>query len=138
MKDSNRDLLLAILAMDSYNQGYDKGLNHDKTNIGGASLKGPADGVPRDMLNAWQSAGFYVAAYELPGETVISFRGTDRAIDVLTGWPVGAGASFYGTQAPLALQFCEAVARKPYNAGPADKVTLTGHSLGGGLAGRTM
>jgi len=127
-RDDKRDLLLALLAMDSYSQGYEEGLTHGSKTIGSATLKDRPEGI---SISNWQSAGFYAAAYELPGETVISFRGTDRAIDVLTGWPVGAGASFYGTQALLALQFYEAVVGKSYNAGPADKVTLTGHSLGG-------
>ena len=92
MADDRRDLLLAILAMDSYNQGYGEGLTHGSRQIGSAVKFTPEnfDETP------WEASGFYAAAYELPGETVMSFCGTDRAIDVLTGWPVGAGASFYG------------------------------------------
>ena len=91
-----RDLLLAILAMDSYNREYDegiKGLGGSGSKIGEAELKKLDDSID---IDSWKSFGFYAAAYELPGETVMSVCGTDRAIDVLTGWPVGAGASFYG------------------------------------------
>lgn len=91
------DFLLAILAMDSYDREYDEGIVIEGDKIGSATFKTYDDvGVTSDIFTNWQSAGFYAAAYELPGETVMSFRGTDRPIDVLTGWPVGAGASFWG------------------------------------------
>jgi hypothetical protein len=73
-RDDKRDLLLALLAMDSYNQGYEEGLTHGSKTIGSATLKDRPEGI---SISNWQSAGFYAAAYELPGETVISFRGTD-------------------------------------------------------------
>jgi hypothetical protein len=96
MSDS-RDLLLAILAMDSYNREYDEGIVIEGDKIGSATFKNHKQSdVSEIIYTDWKSFGFYAAAYELPGETVMSFRGTDRPIDVLTGWPVGAGASFYG------------------------------------------
>ena len=64
---TSKDLLLAILAMDSYNQGYDPGLVTGVTHIGEATLKdNPAS---LDTSN-WQSSGFYAAAYTWGNDTV--------------------------------------------------------------------
>lgn len=91
------DFLLAILAMDSYDREYDEGIVVEGDKIGSATFKNHKHSdISEIIYTDWQSAGFYAAAYELPGETVMSFRGTDSPIDVLTGWPVGAGASFWG------------------------------------------
>ena len=90
---ANKDLLLAILAMDSYNQGYEPGLAHGSKTIGSATFKDPENTV----TNAWQAAGFYAAAYSTPFGTVISYRGTDvldpfaEGNDILNGWVIGAG-----------------------------------------------
>ncbi len=76
---TEKDILLAILAMDSYNQGYGRGVETGAVHIGNAILLGPEDGMPADKAtqDAWQAAGFYAAAYQLPdGEVVISYRGT--------------------------------------------------------------
>ena len=94
----NQDLLLAILAMDSYNRGYNAGIS-TLSNAAG-TLIGTA------ILNtnlADTTASFYAQAYTLQnGKTVISYRGTDQAFpswqegtlgDVLTGWTVAAGFS---------------------------------------------
>jgi len=35
----SKDLFLAILSMDSYNQGYGRGIEHGKTKIGAATIK---------------------------------------------------------------------------------------------------
>ena len=72
----SKELLLAILSMDSYNQGYNKGLETGTTHVGSATLLGPADGIPPGMLSQWQSSGFYAAAYNTPYGTVIAYRGT--------------------------------------------------------------
>ena len=80
-------LMMAILAMDSYNRGYDEGI----TELGGLGTKiGNATIIDEsDILDnsAGVNAGFYAVAYNvggtmvegvLPGgETVISYRGTD-------------------------------------------------------------
>ena len=75
---AQRDLLVAILAMDSYNREYDegiKGLGGAGSKIGEAELKKLYDST---NIDSWKSAGFYAAAYDLPdGATVISYRGTD-------------------------------------------------------------
>lgn len=59
--------------MDSYNQGYGEGVVHGQTHIGSATLQKTPSSIDE---NAWQAAGFYAAAYQLPdGEVVISYRG---------------------------------------------------------------
>ena len=85
----------------------------------------------------------------MAGTTVISYRGTDNPVgdlssnfsnfDLWTGWRFGAGSTF-GTQLSLAREFYEAVTNQdPYRVAgavhPPENVVLTGHSLGGGLAG---
>ena len=75
----SKELLYAILAMDSYNRGYDEGitgLGAIGSSIGGAILVQQSDtqeGKPG------VAAGFYAAAYDVDGAVVISYRGTDFA-----------------------------------------------------------
>ena len=57
----SKDLFLAILAMDSYNQGYGRGIDHGKTQIGAATIK------VDDTSAEAQSAGFYAIAYDVGG-----------------------------------------------------------------------
>ena len=123
---NNDDVFRSILAMDSYNRGYDAGINLDGNQIGNATLR--YIGLP----TGYESAFLFAQAYEWNGETVISYRGTnspDMLQDVLNGWPTGLGGADT-PQAMLALKF--------YNAEGAatnTNIELTGHSLGGGLAG---
>jgi hypothetical protein len=78
----NRDLFLAILAMDSYNRGYGQnvklevgddvtGRNEIGRKLGNAVISA------QNITAAAQAAGFYAIAYEWNGETMISYRGTD-------------------------------------------------------------
>ena len=90
----SKDLFLAILSMDSYNQGYGRGINHGKTQIGSATINTDSEEVFRDPSSdpdtptSAHAAGFYAIAYEvdgsgpsgLAGKTVISYRGTDAAL----------------------------------------------------------
>jgi len=132
----SKELMLAILSMDAYNQGYGKGIDHGKTKIGSATFSGEsvvdegAEGV---------NTGFYAVSYDTDYGTVISYRGTDNlelassSNDILNGWVSGAG--FTAGQVPLALDFYENVTGKKYYETASDTV-LTGHSLGGGLSQR--
>ncbi len=97
------DLTYAILAMDAYNRGYEAGLSDTgQTNdpdglgevgsIGGVEiLNRTTFGVDSNKLDEWKAAGFYAIAYEVDGQTVISYRGTDDFVtDVPNGYWVGA------------------------------------------------
>ena len=61
----NRDLLLAILAMDSYNRGYGVGVEglDEGGQIGNATLT-PATTAQKA---GWEAAGFYAIAYDMTG-----------------------------------------------------------------------
>jgi Lipase (class 3) len=134
---TSKDLLLAILAMDSYNQGYGAGLITGATKIGRATLK---DNPASLDDSTWQSTGFYAAAYTTPDGIVISYRGTDvlnplnSANDIINGWVSATGT--VTTQATLSLDFYKAVTGGVSVFDTSQPpITLTGHSLGGGLAG---
>jgi hypothetical protein len=94
MSGMSKDLFLAILAMDSYNRGYNAG-------VGGLSDAKDIEVGSAKIVRASSSfetseeveAGFYALAYDigadgpegLAGTTVISCRGTDSALDHATG-----------------------------------------------------
>jgi hypothetical protein len=152
--DPKADLIYAILAMDAYNRGYGSGVtklfvpefdaNGNATNevtIGNYSIIRQSNTA---TTSAAFAAGFYAIAYKntTTGETVISYRGTDfngslfhpfvdskkGGSDLLNGYGLAFGSTT-SAQSVLAAAFYDAV-----NPG-AGTVTLTGHSLGGGLAG---
>jgi len=153
----NESVFLSLLALDAYNRGYDQALGglalpelddegNRKTTVRLGSAEILFDSVVLGLDEASnrrldQSVGFYAIAYEWNGETIISYRGSDFngdiVADIVNGWPVGAGLGG-GAQADLAIRFYEAFP----GVGPVfdrsdsrQRVTLTGHSLGGGLAG---
>ena len=108
----SKDLFLSILAMDSYNQGYNSGVEHGVTQIGSATKH--KDSSQELGLDVDKSVGFYAVSYNVTGagidgwggETkVISYRGTDTSLDQTTGWIMAGGLIGEGTQAPLALDF---------------------------------
>lgn len=127
---NDKDLLLAILSMDSYNRGDDPGI----AGLGGAgTMVGNATVGSDELLPAGsEAAGFYAVSYTLTsGETVISYRGTDGNGD-LDDWALGGG-NWQVEQAALAAEFYQAVNGDAIT--PNSNITLVGHSLGGGLAG---
>jgi len=89
--------------------------------------------VPRtDFVDEANAAGFGAIVYQRGSEIVIAFRGTDDFLDdPATGWGTGAGAAT-STQALLAVEFYQTVIN---SIGVGADVTITGHSMGGGLAG---
>lgn len=99
----NKDLFLAILALDSYNRGYGQnviGLGGLETFIGKARLVDD-----RDDAEA-RRAGFYALAYEVPEGyvdgltgTVISYRGTNFNFNWNPRMPSTVGRSAWGWQA---------------------------------------
>jgi len=80
----SKNLLVAILAMDSYNRGYSQGiLGLDDPN----AQIGPAKFLRQSSVNtnsAEFQAGFYAAAYDTPYGTVIAYRGTDDNFNPFT------------------------------------------------------
>jgi hypothetical protein len=137
----SKDLFLAILAMDSYNRGYNPGVvlpQSASSAIGNATLGKFTNQQGNEQ--AAVAASFFAQAYELTGsyagtdgapgltsgQTVISYRGTDDLpVDALTGYGTGAGSPL-STQAEMALRFYQSVA------GTGDPrladIALTGHS----------
>jgi Protein of unknown function (DUF2974) len=122
----SNDLMLAILAMDSYNRDYNQGIILSG-NVGTAALRA------FELPQRYEAASFFAQAYTWNGQTVISYRGTDVfSTDFSTGYGIGHGFSG-GAQGTMAVQFYRTVIGNadPFTA----NVILTGHSLGGGLAG---
>ena len=68
---TSRDLLLSILALDSYNRGYAVGINVTGNQIGTALITRDSEPIAGS-----QAVSFYATAYNLGGETIISYRGT--------------------------------------------------------------
>lgn len=140
---ANDDIFLAILAMDAYNRGYSSGIelpDAKGTQIGSATISKTIADIVGFSANA-EAIGFYAVAYDTPDGTVISYRGTDNPTfnpfdetgDVWRGWLFGTGLTL-GTQLTLAQEFYEEVTENNVFEGEGG-ATLTGHSLGGGLAG---
>lgn len=108
----NRDLFLALMALDSYNRGNDRS---PKISRIGASSPGSDIGlrlgnavITRDDLSSVASAsGFYALAYGWNGEKIVSFRGADGLNEVTKGWTIGAGWTDQA-QANLAVDFYHA------------------------------
>jgi hypothetical protein len=135
------DLMLAILALDAYNRGDNPGMNFNRnsdapgTLIGGATILSDDDTDPAQAAS-FQAASFYAIAYTWNGQTIISYRGTrfdgdygPNGQDFFQGWTLGVGFSA-AAQPQMALSFYQDVASE-YGA----VSVLTGHSLGGALAG---
>jgi hypothetical protein len=80
----NYDLFNAILSMDSYNRGYDAGIEFTAASIGSATVGNDSEELGDINVNGSdvrrdQEIGFYAVAYDIQGgETIISFRGTDE------------------------------------------------------------
>lgn len=149
------DLFLAILAMDAYNRGYDAGLTdgvnldgngNDLDGLGEAGYSiGKAAILDFNLPSGSQGASFYAIAYEITdgsgidgldtGDTVISYRGTDDPIaDAQTGYLIGL-SSANAEQGYLAAEFFQSVTATENTDPRTGDAILTGHSLGGGLAG---
>lgn len=131
-------LMMALFALDAYSRSKSDddliddvrlfGLGSDGTMLGEATIVA-TENVP--------GSSFVAVAYSWNGKTVLSFRGTDDpslAGDITNGWALGTG--WDGTsQAGLAASFYVTMTGQSLFAPAASDVILTGHSLGGGLAG---
>ncbi len=114
----SKDLFLSILAMDSYNHGYDEGIE----NLGGVGADvGYVKILQQSKITVGspeRDAGFYAVAYELTeavgdmaaGTVIISYRGTDAPWTELLGTvaPIIAG-DYDEDQIYLANQFYNSV-----------------------------
>ena len=147
--DPKADLIYAILSMDSYNRGYGSGIRSLETDgesakIGSYSIDAHTDNRTNSAVNPSFAAGFYAIAYRNGTDTVISYRGTDVKIPFLDSATAGGndpvngyGIAVGSTESPqglLAAAFYRAVTENADNV-TASNTVLTGHSLGGGLAG---
>ena len=137
------ELMLSILSMDAYNRGYDPGISglsdESGSSIGNATITARSSS---QAGSAEVNAGFYAISYTWNGQTVISYRGTDDVLglgagvgDVWNGWITGTGTLVNSEQAALAVQFYDSVTGGDVAGGVSGGAVLTGHSLGGGLAG---
>ncbi len=129
------DLFRAILAMDSYDRGYNAGLIVAGSELGNASLTRAEEGT------AAQNASFFAQAYNWNGEIVIAYRGSDGLLPTWLGgdvpsdvpaWGIWHADNYNTTQARMAAQFYKDVLA----ANPNATIETTGHSLGGALVFR--
>ncbi len=88
-----KELLLSILAMDSYNREYGAGIDIGGKDLGLVKFDDHVvSGITTEEYGAWQAAGFYAASYNTEYGTVISYRGTDDPLgsksgsDIWEGW----------------------------------------------------
>ncbi|MBS1164339.1 MAG: hypothetical protein H6R00_364 [Proteobacteria bacterium] len=85
---------------------------------------------PFQVIAAEPIGSFYATAYNIDGNIVIAYRGTDDLGDVPTDAYLGTGGGA-SSQAIAALAFYQQISEQH----PGQAITLVGHSLGGGLAG---
>jgi len=155
----SKELFLALLSMDAYNRGYGAGISDglgetdaDGKDIDGLGRIASKIGVATVVndANKAQDAGFYALAYTVgagvagiaPGTTIISYRGTDSFLnndisggsDPINGWVTGGGA-WQTDQVRFPQEFFQAATDTQGQDARAGTAILTGHSLGGGLAG---
>ena len=113
---------MALLSMDVYEKSE-----------GGLNFNG---GIGQFNLGAADSSGFsgfFAQAYNFAGGKVLAYRGTDDIGDVFTGWAGGIIGEPLAPQYISAAQFYQQQNSNSINANP--NIYVTGHSLGGGLAG---
>jgi hypothetical protein len=74
----SNELMLAILAMDAYNRGYNAGIGPKDIGLGlaGSQIGNATVNVIEGGTVA-EAASFFAISYSYNGQTVISYRGTD-------------------------------------------------------------
>ena len=141
------ELYMALMSMDSYNRGYGQRLDvqaagASATQLGNATIglnsTEQAAGIPGGI-----AAGFFAQSYTLNGQKIIAYRGTDEPVtlpwsdiggDVWNGYGTAFGLPF-NDQARMAADFFQTVTGTQTTDPSTGNAILTGHSLGGGLAG---
>jgi hypothetical protein len=107
MSNTDQLLMTAILSMDAYSQGYNRGVFLPQNKVDpktGYGNIGDAVFVTHSETNPKLAGGFYAQSYLWDGKRVIAYRGTDNlsldpfaldsqksVSDVWSGWVVGAG-----------------------------------------------
>ncbi|RWY72337.1 hypothetical protein EHI46_15450 [Rhizobium leguminosarum] len=128
------ELMNAILAMNAYDFGANKALDGTQhTHIGDWTITTVAS--PNDH-------NFSAVAYVNGSDYEISYRGTTDVLgtdvfngDFWNGWTIGAGSD-EAADVQSAISFYQSVLQTvTTNGGTSADITLTGHSLGGGLTG---
>jgi hypothetical protein len=114
----SQDLLISILAMDSYNRGDNPGI----AGLGGAGSQiGNATLLNRALPAGSVAAGFSASAYSTQFGTVISYRGTDNPTflanqngpsDIVNGWFAGVGVPTSMFRQAASIGFAKEEARK--------------------------
>lgn len=119
-------LMMALLSLDSYNRGYAPAMQiSNSTQLGNATIGGSSSTT---QGSAEVNDSFFAQSYTWNGKIIISYRGTDNlGVDSLSGYGLSFGNG-NSPQAKYAYMFYKSF-------GPAANIELTGHSLGGGLAG---
>ena len=113
----------ALFAMDVYRRGPGQNL----PTVPGVTKFNDATIIAQDG----SLTGFYSVAYDVGDKIVISYRGTDSILnDGPTGW-LGAVGLWYAPQNLQAISFYHQIRDLKLD----KPIMLTGHSLGGGLAG---
>jgi Ca2+-binding RTX toxin-like protein len=157
----NREVFLSLLALDAYNRGYGQGVFLNPTDsVNGQEERNRFIGTARvtnqsdvEAGTPGVDAGFYAIAYDWNGETVISFRGTnfpndplsptEAEFEAVTADFLGGWSLFTGLEYPVQIDFARDFLIAATGTGfkgvdtlfGSSNITLTGHSLGGGLAG---
>ena len=112
------DLLLALLSMDAYHQGFGAAIPDVGTNIGGASvIAANSLSLSPELQAALATDGFAATAYSmtgtgtnLDGAIVISYRGSEDANDYLNDFQLTVGE--LAGQTLLAAKYYFAVKRQ--------------------------
>lgn len=134
-----RDIMMAVLSLDTYSRGYDA-RNFDPDLAENGRIGNYR--ITHTSTDAQESDDFYALAYidNVNGvdgtDRIIAYRGTDDfPMDAWYGYGVGAGSPG-SPQGQHAIAFYEMVTGRDVNStAPISNISLTGHSLGGGLAG---
>ncbi|HEX3944678.1 MAG TPA: hypothetical protein VHW69_11375 [Rhizomicrobium sp.] len=128
--DPSTTLLLSILTMDAYNETSTVA-NASKPYLAlpnGSGIGTQIGGATVTDVNEIATDSFLGVVYSWNGSAVISFRGTDAGSDVVNGWTIFLG-DYTAPEALDAAQLYQNVN------GSSSNIILTGHSLGGALAG---
>ncbi|MEO7178570.1 MAG: hypothetical protein ABIW83_06985, partial [Allosphingosinicella sp.] len=126
----NENVFLAVAAMDAYNRARVSAtkLAIPTNRIGNATVVSIGESAADGFVGVSYLLTDYIGTLGA-GTTVIAYRGTDGFADVLSAWP-GIIGDPYTAQASDAVAFYHEV-----KAGAPGGIIMTGHSLGGALAG---